>query len=321
MLQLETFRHPLAFRWNGQFDLRKHIVLKKKGFTLIELLVVIAIISLLAAIMFPVFSRARENARRSSCQSNLRQIGLGVLQYVQDYDEMMTRACYTSDSSCTEKSTPVSNDGSSSQPIRYKWMDAVFPYVKSEQIFICPSSNPTVVGYSTAPYSPRTYKTRGRITTVSGEWGHKFGSYGINNAYPLNTVWQVHGPMGRKVSTMTSPATTVLAADANGGFYFGPSTATPSDVMAVLTNVEPNLLLDGSLGNQDQAAAAIVQRHFDMTNVLFCDGHVKAQKFSALGETKCVQFRPGGTNNQYRGMISTAFTVEDDPLVPSGVCP
>ena len=53
----------------------------KTGFTLIELLVVIAIISLLAAILFPVFSRARENARRSSCQSNLKQIGLGILQY------------------------------------------------------------------------------------------------------------------------------------------------------------------------------------------------------------------------------------------------
>lgn len=59
----------------------------KKGFTLIELLVVIAIIAILAAILFPVFARARENARRASCQSNLKQIGLGILQYAQDYDE------------------------------------------------------------------------------------------------------------------------------------------------------------------------------------------------------------------------------------------
>src|SRR6476619_5175287 len=60
---------------------------KKKAFTLIELLVVIAIIAILAAILFPVFGRARENARRSSCQSNLKQIGLGIAQYTQDNDE------------------------------------------------------------------------------------------------------------------------------------------------------------------------------------------------------------------------------------------
>lgn len=60
-----------------------------KGFTLIEILVVIAIIALLAAILFPVFARARENARRTSCASNLKQIGLGIMQYTQDYDERM----------------------------------------------------------------------------------------------------------------------------------------------------------------------------------------------------------------------------------------
>src|SRR5215216_1456391 len=94
-------------------------VRQKRGFTLIELLVVIAIIAILAAILFPVFARARENARRSSCQSNLKQIGLGLMQYTQDYDEAM----------------PIIWNGEG------EWMDAVQPYIKSYQLFVCPSDS------------------------------------------------------------------------------------------------------------------------------------------------------------------------------------
>ncbi|RYX82003.1 DUF1559 domain-containing protein [bacterium] len=100
----------------------------KKAFTLIELLVVIAIIAILAAILFPVFARARENARRSSCQSNLKQIGLGLMQYTQDYDEQLIRSWYGANAA----SDAVSN---------YKWMDAIQPYIKSTQLFNCPSQS------------------------------------------------------------------------------------------------------------------------------------------------------------------------------------
>jgi prepilin-type N-terminal cleavage/methylation domain-containing protein len=92
-----------------------------KGFTLIELLVVIAIIAILAAILFPVFARARENARRASCASNLKQIGLGIMQYTQDYDE-----CYM-----------IHYDASAGNA-KY-WHQILQPYVKSTQIFDCPS--------------------------------------------------------------------------------------------------------------------------------------------------------------------------------------
>ena len=93
---------------------------RHQGFTLIELLVVIAIIALLAAILFPVFSRARENARKTSCLNNLKQIGLGIIQYTQDYDEMYPFRV---------------NAGSS-----ISWRTYIFPYVKSTQLFMCPSN-------------------------------------------------------------------------------------------------------------------------------------------------------------------------------------
>src|SRR5687767_14059575 len=93
----------------------------RSGFTLIELLVVIAIIAILAAILFPVFAQARESARRTSCLSNTKQIGMGLMQYVQDYDE-----------------TLVLNNN---EPTTTKaWPDLLQPYIKSGQVFVCPSS-------------------------------------------------------------------------------------------------------------------------------------------------------------------------------------
>ena len=96
---------------------------RPSGFTLIELLVVIAIIAILAAILFPVFARARENARKISCGSNLRQVSLGWLQYAQDYDE---------------KVMPWSSTGASNG-YAFVWQEIVQPYIKSKQILRCPS--------------------------------------------------------------------------------------------------------------------------------------------------------------------------------------
>jgi len=123
----------------------------KYAFTLIELLVVIAIISILAAILFPVFARARENARRTSCMSNVKQIGIGFMMYTQDYDEKFPPPLYCGEwssdySSRTIDTNPnkpsgvykVSSGGTAQNWV--SWMDAIFPYVKSTQLFRCPSN-------------------------------------------------------------------------------------------------------------------------------------------------------------------------------------
>ncbi len=109
---------------------------RRHGFTLIELLVVIAIIAILAAILFPVFARARENARRASCQSNLKQIALGVMQYVQDYDERMPQQWQDRNGSGGYNPTtpPTENNDMG-------WTMLVQPYLKSWQIFQCSSQS------------------------------------------------------------------------------------------------------------------------------------------------------------------------------------
>jgi prepilin-type N-terminal cleavage/methylation domain-containing protein/prepilin-type processing-associated H-X9-DG protein len=94
----------------------------RKGFTLIELLVVIAIIAILASILFPVFSRAREKARQTSCLSNSKQLMLAVMGYTDDYDEVLP--------------TNTMDTGAGI----YTWRSMLMPYVKNTQIFMCPSN-------------------------------------------------------------------------------------------------------------------------------------------------------------------------------------
>ncbi len=102
----------------------------QRGFTLIELLVVIAIIAILAAILFPVFSRAREKARQASCLSNLKQLALAWEMYAQDYDEV----CLIYTLGTTQMTWP---DGSTAEG---RWHSVLMPYVKNMQIFNCPSN-------------------------------------------------------------------------------------------------------------------------------------------------------------------------------------
>ncbi len=123
--------------------------LRRSAFTLVELLIVIAILAVLAAILFPVFARARENARRTSCQSNLKQISLGALQYIQDYDERFPLG--------------VTANGLNNYSTSF---DLMQPYLKSPQIGICPSDggDPDVNLYLTGS-RPVSYTANARVTT------------------------------------------------------------------------------------------------------------------------------------------------------------
>ncbi|RYG70643.1 DUF1559 domain-containing protein [bacterium] len=211
-----------------------------KGFTLIELLVVIAIIAILAAILFPVFGRARENARRSSCQSNLKQIGLGFAQYTQDYDERYPG----------RYSTGPASDGSPGTA----WRQALQPYIKSTQLFACPSNSGnnlgTWSGGATTLMSkiPRSY-------TVSCT--PQRAAAGIGGTVPVGDSGGNAAAQPISIAQIGQTTQTILVMESD-----------PTDIWP-----EANLDVMGDL----------FKGHLGTANFLFCDGHVKAMKPSATG--------------------------------------
>jgi len=162
----------------------------KKGFTLIELLVVIAIIAILAAILFPVFARARENARRASCQSNLKQIALGIKQYVQDYDETYAPYYTDRDGSGGFNISPLIGPNSDQG-----WSEIIQPYLKSTQILQCPS-DPT----------PQC------ATTTNG---YGFSDYFLNSAVGGSLIGVKAQPTagGSADAALAVPSLTILGGD------------------------------------------------------------------------------------------------------------
>ncbi|RYX80717.1 DUF1559 domain-containing protein [bacterium] len=218
-------------------------ITKHTAFTLIELLVVIAIIAILAAILFPVFARARENARRSSCQSNLKQMGIGILQYVQDCDEIYPNA-----------------RGGSNAAIVGLWFTDVQPYIKSTQLFQCPSDSGTIVS------SPVTRYPVG-IPTFHV-------SYGYNDPFHR-----------RAMASVQSPATTVMVTDIGSIPVAGvdaskwvaePGSATVPSPFLLDNTTRAAVAATGAGDNADFSGPAA--RHLETTNVLWADGHVKSMK-------------------------------------------
>ncbi len=208
---------------------------KPQGFTLIELLVVIAIIAILAAILFPVFGRARENARRSSCQSNLKQIGLGMMQYTQDYDERFPFA--------------REFDGGPS----FNWGQAIHPYIKSTQVFACPSNTSNTELMGNQDFSPTAPGPR------------------IPNSYAMNfqigeRSW--NRSRGMLQATIEESARKILVAERNDG-----NTNSPD-------GGEPGLMWSDwefpGHQNGDTWINNGFAGHLGTANYLYADGHVKS---------------------------------------------
>ncbi len=148
----------------------------RKGFTLIELLVVIAIIAILAAILFPVFAKAREKARQTSCLSNMKQIGLASMMYAQDYDERLPGSCGPR----TDWGVPYVNY------LQCGHMQ-IYPYMNNLQIFVCPSASDYPLGM-------------GLINLNLQPWGPT----AIRNSYGVNVPVR-----GFPIGQLTKPAETI----------------------------------------------------------------------------------------------------------------
>lgn len=222
--------------------------MKRHGFTLIELLVVIAIIAILAAILFPVFAKAREQARRTSCASNMKQIGLAFSMYSTDHD-----GAY-----------PSVYDDVSYPGMRIIWADKIRPYVKNRQLFAC-LSQPDV---SLAPVgggvpADNVQGTRYLMNMVHG-WHWPEGTYQDGNAlqYPLRD------------SHFRHPAETSLIMEGSNAWWC--HWLWHPGWNRVDTNVDGEKVLVGVLGE------TIYPRHTGGGNVTFVDGHVKFRTTASL---------------------------------------
>ena len=183
---------------------------RRKGFTLIELLVVIAIIAILAAILFPVFQKVRENARRAACLSNMKQMGTATIQYNQDYDE----SYYAHRYNCPGGGfcNPLAGENGGPVPVgkivgqaqqKTFWISILQPYIKSYDVFKCPSAANAWTGYdSTNP----TVNCAGSLTGANGCGGV---GYGGQNSYGHNDAWM--SPAGGFLGTSAAPYAVTLA--------------------------------------------------------------------------------------------------------------
>lgn len=225
---------------------------RTQGFTLIELLVVIAIIALLAAILFPVFARARENARKSSCANNLKQLSLGFAQYTQDYDELF----------CVSSTAATGGAGSTAFTSGFEWPSRIMPYVKSTQVFVCPSGT-------------RSSATAADALSYWGA-GYLFSTTSTGNG----------GVTPLAMADLTKPADAVV-------IYDNLDSTVENRVV-----FRPNINTTTPFSYASQTTLFMRKAvHLDMDNVLYADGHVKSQRQDNLYRQLCPEWVAPGTSS------------------------
>jgi prepilin-type processing-associated H-X9-DG protein len=211
-------------------------------------LVVIAIIAILAAILFPVFARARENARRASCLSNLKQIGLAFMQYEQDYDDHFPLSSYDPDTNG-----------------HVSWTISAQPYMKSIQLFRCPSDSGTRWNTPASPENGNNYYTTSYIMNA---WIAGQGVTGYHTSGSIN-----------------SSSEFIILTDANTDYdplqrdHFHPFYWVSSDPAVTASSFMHNQTWNAAKGETYEIA---LRRHLETFNALYADGHAKAQRWSQV---------------------------------------
>jgi prepilin-type N-terminal cleavage/methylation domain-containing protein/prepilin-type processing-associated H-X9-DG protein len=268
--------------------------MKSKGFTLIELLVVIAIIAILAAVLFPVFATAREKARQTGCASNLKQLGLGFLQYANDFDEQLPDGSYRT-------ATVATNCTGATETVHFGmgWASQIYPYIKVVGVYQCPDdvnlaiqTNRTAYGVSYPAYGiSYTFNynlspaSTGPICSATTVGGNPFNISKMNSPTKTIMLWECSGTYWQTVLQVAggfdwSNASNVYYGVSNipmasrSGFIdmgnYGCANATGSNGL----NYSCASSKGGSTTVQtsDPAPDGI---HSGFSNYLLCDGHVK----------------------------------------------
>jgi len=228
--------------------------MKLRAFTLIELLVVIAIIAILAAILFPVFAQAREKARATACLSNLKQIGLAVQQYVQDYDET-----YPNGTDNWIVGTTAANVGG--------WAGQIYPYVKSAGAFICPSDAEENVlcsyGYND---NFATNTGQGGTGITSGRQASTF-----NSAVKTVMLCEVFG----SIASASNSYTSIAKDNCNNGWNWCSPPARGWYDGRYATGILRNSAVVFSAASLTSAFVPAAGRHQNGSNYLLADSHAK----------------------------------------------